>query len=91
MILLLSLYYIGVHYLRAKKPPVEIRQVGITYDPNLPCLRYPNTLYHIWRYPSILQHPPHNRNGSGVDIVTGVLKQSVSPLCQCQGSRNIEM
>jgi hypothetical protein len=27
--------YIGVHYLRGKKPPVEIRQVGIIYYHNL--------------------------------------------------------
>jgi hypothetical protein len=30
--------YIGVHCLRGKKPPIEIRQAGITYDPNLPYL-----------------------------------------------------
>jgi hypothetical protein len=27
---------IVVHCLRSKKPPVEIRQVEVTYDPNLP-------------------------------------------------------
>jgi hypothetical protein len=30
--------YIGVHCLRGKKPPVEIRQVEITYYHNLPYL-----------------------------------------------------
>jgi hypothetical protein len=43
--------YIGVHYFRGKKPPVEIRQVGITYYHNLP---YLVISYNAWRYPNIL-------------------------------------
>jgi hypothetical protein len=45
--------YIGVHCLRGKKPPVEIRQVGITYYHKLP---YVVLYYHVWRYPNILYH-----------------------------------
>jgi hypothetical protein len=42
-----------IHCLRGKKPPIEIRQVGITYYHNLP---YLVISYHVWRYPNILYH-----------------------------------
>jgi hypothetical protein len=53
-----------VHCLRGNKSPVEIRQGGITYNPNLPYLEisqythhnlpYLVISYHTWRYRNIL-------------------------------------
>jgi hypothetical protein len=48
--------YIGVHCLRGKKPPVEIRQVGITYYPNLPYLEVSQYSYHNLPYLEISQY-----------------------------------
>jgi hypothetical protein len=42
--------YIGVHCLRGRMSPIEIRQVGIIYYPNLPYMEvspYSIITYHI--------------------------------------------
>jgi hypothetical protein len=85
--------------LRGKKPPVEIRQVGITYDPKLPYMEI--SQYTLIRQVGITHDPnlpyleisqctltsPRSHNRSGTNVVTGVLKQSGSPLCRCRGSQ----
>jgi hypothetical protein len=65
--------------LRGKKPPIEVRKVGITYDPNLPYMEI--SQYTLTRQVGITHDPNLPYLEISHYVVTRVLKQSGSPLC----------